>query len=297
MRRKTYSITYKSELVQRMLSPGGPTVSALSAETGIPTSTLAQWWENAHKLVLMMPGDKKRKIVPLFWVGMIAACVFGCAGAVLLFVVSEVLISQIFSVAAFFAGILAGLFSLCRLRKRFPRQRWFIPSLVVPVLIGISICISISPSGRSSPDGSLHSVYLSGNRPSHLSPVWLVSEGDQVRLGGRLLPLVDTYLSNERAAEYRGVFSQVYSELESSREFTAVGTVVGEAYVDMFVRSSPLEHLYLYLPRNAKGTKVPPIGLPDRAKSRRCEQRKARFVSCSRRRAARRRPRPRTGAA
>ena len=55
---KSYSLAYKAELVKRMLAPGGPSVKALSLETGIPKQRLSQWRSIAHKLPLMTDKGK-----------------------------------------------------------------------------------------------------------------------------------------------------------------------------------------------------------------------------------------------
>jgi transposase-like protein len=63
--RKHYPVALKAEMVKRMLAPGGATVSALSAETGIPKQTLSAWLGKAHKLSLM--ADEKSTPAPQQW--------------------------------------------------------------------------------------------------------------------------------------------------------------------------------------------------------------------------------------
>lgn len=48
-----YTNAFKKKMIQRMLLPGGPTATELSAECGIHQSTLSRWLRAADKLVVV----------------------------------------------------------------------------------------------------------------------------------------------------------------------------------------------------------------------------------------------------
>ena len=53
MRGKRYSAKFKSQMVQKMTGPGGPSANALSGEVGIAVSTLARWRREADMVPRM----------------------------------------------------------------------------------------------------------------------------------------------------------------------------------------------------------------------------------------------------
>lgn len=64
-KQKQHSLTERAALVKRLLSPGGPTLTALSLETGISKQSLSKWRKDAHKLPLMASEDEEGKVVPM----------------------------------------------------------------------------------------------------------------------------------------------------------------------------------------------------------------------------------------
>jgi transposase-like protein len=55
---KTYSESFKDELVQRMLHPGAPSANKVSLEVGIGQPTLPRWLRGATTLATV---SKRRK--------------------------------------------------------------------------------------------------------------------------------------------------------------------------------------------------------------------------------------------
>ncbi len=113
----------------------------------------------------------------------------------------------------------------------------------------LGILVWRSPTGRTSQQSQLKSVYKTSKSFNHFSPAWLIDESIQVRLGGILLPYLDAYTNRQQAKHFSKTFNTFYSELNRSKDFVEVGSALGEAYVDMLFSVKPVGHAYIYHPQ------------------------------------------------
>ena len=57
----TYSETFKTQMVQKLTSPGGPSALALSRQTGVSQTTLSRWVRQSSRVKTMSPRKKTSK--------------------------------------------------------------------------------------------------------------------------------------------------------------------------------------------------------------------------------------------
>jgi phospholipase/carboxylesterase len=190
-------------------------------------------------------------------------------GIVLLFIASSVAVFLLLDARTvegrlFAMGILSLLVTsmyLCRcLATRGP------PSRVQPIAISLTVstilllvCVLRSPSGQPSPGSPLKSLFLDQSRYCRLSPTVLVPEADQVRLGSYVLPILDPVMDSRQAGRFRQVFDSLYSEIRDSDHYVSIGSVLGDAYSDMFLRRRHPGHLYVYYPTNTASERQPAL--------------------------------------
>src|SRR5204862_1450903 len=101
-------------------------------------------------------------------------------------------------------------------------------------LIGFAACYAFSPSGVNSGDSKLQSVFPPGRHYARWTPVGLVPEMDQTKLGADLTPYSDTLMTRDKAVRLKTLFLAAYREMQQDPEFVAVGSVMGCAYADAF---------------------------------------------------------------
>ena len=189
-------------------------------------------------------------------------CFAGAAAAALLLFAAHQLISRLFALTAL------GLFSttawaVVNLRlSRVPGHaaRRVALSIAVFSLACLVACVIMAPSGDPGPDSGLSSVFRGKARFNKWSPAWLVSEGDQTRLGGFIMPFADKLIALKQEGNFRGAmtlrqdsdyirtFNSIYGELEKRRDFMELGSALGEAYADTFLGRAPVGHMYVYIP-------------------------------------------------
>lgn len=173
--------------------------------------------------------------------------------AVLLLMVGKTYQTVFFAVGVFAASSLAMYLIACLAYLRVPRQRVLVLSLVTVAFAALSICVSKAPTMRTAASSELQSIYLQSVPLAGLSPTALVPESDQVRLGSFLVPIIDPYSDFAQGARFRQAFSAVYAELQASQEFNQVGSVLGDAYCEMFFGYRRLNHCYVYYPKASSG--------------------------------------------
>jgi phospholipase/carboxylesterase len=164
----------------------------------------------------------------------------------------------------FAAGMLALLVvllysSLCLVtRMAPPRVQHVAILLIVPVIL-LLICGLRSPSGQPSPGSPLKSIFLAESQYCRLSPAVLVPEADQIRLGSYVLPILDPAMDSSQASRFRRAFNSLYGEIRKSQDYVRIGSVLGDAYSDMFLGLRHPGHLYAYYPTSAESEKQPAL--------------------------------------
>ncbi len=150
--------------------------------------------------------------------------------------------------------VFAGLVALGVYLLSMPRWRTRLLMSVGLVSLGAStwvVCWQSSAPTEAPLESRFQSVYFGAARPARWTPVWLVNERDQVRLGSLVLPWIDSYSTPTLAVEYREAVESIYRELATDRQFNDHGSVLGEAYMDLLGVGTPLRHLYVYRPEGA----------------------------------------------
>ncbi|HUR45143.1 MAG TPA: hypothetical protein VMZ27_04625, partial [Candidatus Saccharimonadales bacterium] len=126
-------------------------------------------------------------------------------------------------------------------------------------LVGFAACYTFSPSGVTSGGSKLQSVFPPGGHYATWTPVGLVPEMDQTKLGADLTPYADPLMTRAKAARMKALFLTAYREMQQDPEFVAVGSVMGHAYADAFGFPFNDRHLFSYIPTHKPGQKLPVV--------------------------------------
>jgi hypothetical protein len=124
-------------------------------------------------------------------------------------------------------------------------------------LIGFAACYTFSPSGVTLGGSKLQSVFPPGRHYARWTPVGLVPELDQTKLGADLTPYSDPLMTRAKAGRMKALFLTAYREMQQDPEFVAVGSVMGDAYADAFGFPFNDRHLFSYIPTHKPGQKLP----------------------------------------
>lgn len=128
-----------------------------------------------------------------------------------------------------------------------PLRRGLGSMCLVLALACLVLCGILAP--RPPAGGArFQSVWTPASAFSRWSPVNLLPEVDQLKLGSRLFPLVDPYLDTARAARLRGFIVDIHAEMRGESEFGGADSALGECYREMFGRPSAGEHQFVYRP-------------------------------------------------
>ena len=124
---------------------------------------------------------------------------------------------------------------------------------------GLLICDVESPSGIAAPGAKLQSIFPPGDRYCRWSPVNLVPEIDQAKLGAIISPMADQIMTRQKANRLKGLFIATYREMDRDPEFVAVGSVMNTSYRDTFRLPFDQRHLYVYIPAHPANQRLPAI--------------------------------------
>jgi poly(3-hydroxybutyrate) depolymerase len=86
----------------------------------------------------------------------------------------------------------------------------------------------------------------------------LLPEVDQFMLGFRIIPALDPLFTLQQARVLSKDTQVIYAELEADRDFHALGSVMPDAYDDLWGLSSRRGHYFLYVPPALDRTKPAP---------------------------------------
>jgi predicted esterase len=126
-------------------------------------------------------------------------------------------------------------------------------------LSGFAACYTFSPSGVTSGGSKLQSVFPPGRHYARWTPVGLVPEMDQTKVGAHLTPYSDPLMTRAKAERMKTLFLTAYREMQQDPEFVAVGSVMGHAYADAFGFPFNGRHLFSYIPTHKPGQKLPVV--------------------------------------
>jgi pimeloyl-ACP methyl ester carboxylesterase len=116
-------------------------------------------------------------------------------------------------------------------------------------LVATAWLLPRTPTGRAPTGAAVQHRYVGerdGFRRYALGN--LLPEGDQLALGFRLMPALDPLFTREQASALSGLTAAIYAELEADPAFHALGSVMPEAYDELWRLPFDHGHYYLYVP-------------------------------------------------
>ena len=132
---------------------------------------------------------------------------------------------------------------------------------LLPIAGSASFLLSwmLAPDGSAPQESRLQAVVIdSSGIPiersyNRCSPSNLVAEVDQLALGNKLIPLMDSLIDSKKAERIETLFGAVYGEMRAgSPGSVAVGSELGSVYRDIAGWSFQSGHGYVYLPGTAE---------------------------------------------
>ena len=107
----------------------------------------------------------------------------------------------------------------------------------------------VSPDGRTSRESRVRNCYIGGseNYQRHALGA-LLPEVDQFMLGFKLVTAVDSLFTGKQARSLSVLTSTIYAELEADADFHALGSVMPDAYDELWGRKFDRGHYFLYVP-------------------------------------------------
>lgn len=169
--------------------------------------------------------------------------------AMMLIVQGETVQGRMFGWVAVLLMVVPVLIWLTSYAKR--RRQLVVVSLclVATGAILIGVCYYMTPDGRALPGACAESLFAGDTAYSRASIANLVPEIDQLKLGAYVFGKIDPYMDSARAVRVRRLFLAVYRDMQSSDEFTRLGSVLNYAYLDLFLGGRPAGHFYQYIPK------------------------------------------------
>ncbi len=107
----------------------------------------------------------------------------------------------------------------------------------------------VSPDGASRQNARVQNRYSDGSwHYPRFSLGALLPESDQLLLGFKLMPIVDSLFTMEQARRLSGLTRTIYREMDADADFRALGSVLPEAYYEIWGQPFNHGHYFLYIP-------------------------------------------------
>jgi pimeloyl-ACP methyl ester carboxylesterase len=115
---------------------------------------------------------------------------------------------------------------------------------------GIFVWLAVhAPDGHTAAGARIQSRYSDGEwRFDRHALGNLLPESDQLLLGFKVVPAVDSLLTMKQGRRLAEMTSGIYRELEADPDFHALGSVMPEAYHDLVGMDFNEDHYFLYIP-------------------------------------------------
>jgi pimeloyl-ACP methyl ester carboxylesterase len=109
--------------------------------------------------------------------------------------------------------------------------------------------VNQTPTGRA-PEGAAVQHRYVGGHDGFRRYAWgnLLPEIDQFLLGFKVVPAIDALFTRKQAAMLSGLTASIYAELEADPAFHELGSVMPEAYDELWRLPFDHGHYYLYIP-------------------------------------------------
>jgi len=179
-----------------------------------------------------------------------------CPLAALLLLTCVTLPGAVFAIGALLLGVAP---ALAWLR---PGIQYVRPSGLVAFglwfLIALGLFI-VSPNGRPRPDARVQNRYSDGGwHYQRFALGALLPEVDQFMLGFKLVPAVDSLFTMKQSRALSKDTHAIYRELGADADFHALGSVMPEAYSEIWGQRFDHGHYFLYIPPHLDRTKPAP---------------------------------------
>ena len=188
--------------------------------------------------------------------GTLVWAVVVCPLAALLLLTCVTLQGAVFAIGALLLGVAP---ALAWLR---PGPPWIRPSGLVAFGLWFLIFLGLvfaSPDGSSRPEARVQNRYSNGNgHYQRFALGALLPEIDQYMLGFKLVPAVDSLFTMKQSRALSDMTRSVYRDLEADTDFHALGSVMPEAYDEIWGQRFEHGHYFLYVPPNLDRTKPAP---------------------------------------
>jgi predicted esterase len=149
--------------------------------------------------------------------------------------------------------------ALAWLRSGSPRLR---PAGVVAFALWLLITLAlilVSPNGSPPKNARVQNRYSDGGwHYQRFALGALLPEIDQLLLGFKLVPMVDPLFTMKQARSVSGLTRKIYADVEADEDFHALGSVMPEAYSQIWGRPFDHGHYFLYVPPHLDRQKPAP---------------------------------------
>jgi len=138
----------------------------------------------------------------------------------------------------------------CFAWERKSKRLWAAAATAVVSWTVITFWLTINaPNGQASSSAKVqhHFAHKSGAFRHHALGN-LLPEVDQFMLGFRLVPAVDPYFTMAQSKKLSRLTASIYQELEADNDFHALGSMMPEAYNELWGRRFDHGHYFLYVP-------------------------------------------------
>jgi pimeloyl-ACP methyl ester carboxylesterase len=154
------------------------------------------------------------------------------------------------------APLLAG---IDRVRNH-PALKWApVGALGIWVVLTLVLYLR-APDGRTSPTARVQNRYADGQwHFRRLALGNLLPELDQLKLGFQLVPYVDHLFNRKQARTLDRWTTGIYQELEKDADFHALGSVMPDAYDEIWGFSPNRGHYFLCKPRQMNAARPAPV--------------------------------------
>jgi pimeloyl-ACP methyl ester carboxylesterase len=119
----------------------------------------------------------------------------------------------------------------------------------------------VSPDGRPHADARVQNCYADGGWHYQRQALGaLLPEVDQFMLGFQIVPALDPLLTWRQTRTLAAETRTIYAALEADEDFHALGSVMPDAYDDLWGLRTPPPHYYLYIPQHLdRRTRAPAL--------------------------------------
>lgn len=143
-----------------------------------------------------------------------------------------------------------------------PEVKWWRRAALALLVLWMGVAIwlvRVSPSGKPPTGARVESRYVGGKWNYQTQALGaLLPEVDQFMLGFRLMPFLDPLFTQGQAGPLIKDTREIYQELEADPDFRALGSVMPDAYNEIWGLSFDRGHYFLYVPRSLDRTEPAP---------------------------------------